>query len=108
MSFVRSIAVLDFPADDQTRWLDSLGLPGGAGVADELALEFDDGFQLLPQFVEHGWIPTHAAEKMREFDKLLSAMSGPGKPEIWEVSALGTAEAWADVRKKASAILFEL
>ncbi|MFS8103349.1 hypothetical protein LFM09_40105 [Lentzea alba] len=42
--FVRSIAVLAMPAESQTQWLDSLGLPGGARIADELALGFDDGF----------------------------------------------------------------
>jgi hypothetical protein len=106
--FVRSIAVLALPAEGQRQWLDSLGLPGEVEIADELALEFDDGFLLLPQFVGHGWIAERTAGKLRELDSLLSAMSEPENAAVWDVSVLGSAKEWAEVREKAVGALFDL
>jgi hypothetical protein len=106
--FVRSVALLALPAEEQTRWLNSFGLPGEAALADELALEFDDGFLLLPQFVEQGWLPDRLAEHLCELDKLLAAMSEPEKAEIWDISALATAEEWTEVRRHAASVLFGL
>ncbi|GAA4529340.1 hypothetical protein [Amycolatopsis samaneae] len=108
VGFVRSIAVLALPADGQIRWLNSLGLPGGAAIADELAQEFGDGCLLLAQFVEHGWISERLAKKLRGLDTLLGVMSGPEKAEIWEVSALESAAEWIEVRKRALEILVDL
>jgi len=103
--FIRSIAVLVLPAENQVQWLNSLGLPGNAAVADELAQEFDDGFLLLPQFVEHGWILGPVADKLRELDSLLTSMSGPENADIWDISALEGAGMWSKVRDRANSIL---
>lgn len=108
VSFVRSIAVPALPADQQRQWLNSLGLPGTAGIADELALEFNDGIRLLPQFVEHGWIPSQAAARLGELDAVLEAMSGAENAALWQVPVLDTADEWADIRTRATAILCEL
>lgn len=106
--FIRSVAVLALPAEGQVQWLSSLGLPGDAAIADELAQEFDDRFLLLPQFVELGWIPESVAEQLRELNSLLAAMSGPDNAAIWEVSALGTHDVWDKVRNHATRILLAL
>lgn len=90
------------------RWLNSLGLGGDAALADELAMEFDDGWLLLPQFVEHGWVPAAAAEKLRELDSWLAAMSGPENADLWHVSALARADEWATVRQCATSVLLDL
>jgi hypothetical protein len=106
--FMRSIAVLALPAGQQLRWLESLGAPGAAAGTDELALDFDDGFRMLPQFVEQGWIRPAAANKMRELDDLLARMSGSENSDLWRVSALGSTEAWATVRECARSTLLAL
>jgi hypothetical protein len=106
--FVRSVAVLALPAEDQVRWLNSIGFRGESALADELAMEFDDGFRLLPQFVEHGWIPAAAAGKLGRLDSLLAAMSGPENVDVWHVSALAHADAWAAVRQCATSVLLDL
>lgn len=56
-AFVRSVAVLALEADAQIGWLEEKGLP----LVDELALEFDDGFRLVPVFVERGLLNAKAA-----------------------------------------------
>jgi hypothetical protein len=48
-------------------WLESLG--AGASV-DELALEFDDGVRLAPQFVEASWLPASVLEPLRALGDL--------------------------------------
>ncbi len=103
--FVRSIAVLALPAEGQLRWLNSLGLPGKAAVADELAHEFDDGFLLLSQFVERGWITGATVERLRELDSLLASMSGSENADLWDLSALESADMWRKVRDFAAGVL---
>lgn len=59
--FVRAVAVLALPAAAQRAWLDTLP-PFTAGNVDELAMEFDDGFQLAPQWVAAGWLAAETLE----------------------------------------------
>lgn len=108
VQFIRSIAVLALPAEDQVQWLNSLGLPGKAAIVDEMAQEFGNGFLLLPQFVEQGWIPNATVKMLNELDSLLADMSGPEHENLWDISALEHAEEWAKVRRQATRILFAL
>ncbi|MBB4905042.1 hypothetical protein [Actinophytocola algeriensis] len=108
VKFMRSLAVLGLPAESQVQWLNSLGLPGNAYEADELAHEFGDGVLLVRQLVDHGWISEIAADKIQELDDFLGEMSGPEHAEIWKVSALGQASEWAKVRDMAVNILLLL
>ena len=55
VAFVRSVAVLGLPVDVQVSWLHRR-FADATPVVDELALEFDDGFRLVPTFVELGWL----------------------------------------------------
>ena len=106
--FLRATAMLAMPADCQEEWLHSLGLPGKPRFADELALEFDDGFRLLGQFVRAGWIGEPAAARLRKLDGLLADMSGAHNAELWTVDSLRTSPRWAAVRISARAALLEL
>jgi hypothetical protein len=102
--FVRAIAILALPAESQIAWIDGLGVEV-AGV-DELALEFDDGFRLLPQFLERHWLSDGLRVHADEIDRLLTQMSGPQGP--WSVDELRSDPRWADVRSRAAQALSEI
>jgi hypothetical protein len=95
--FMRSVAMLAAPARTQARWLNSLGL-GEAALSDELALEFEDGFLLLGQFVDAGWLAQEAAEVLQRIGDRLEAMSGQDNAAMWDVVALESAPDWNELR----------
>ena len=105
-SFLRAVAILALPADGQIAWLHSLDLPGQPHYVDELALEFDDGYLLLPQFVTKGWLAQQATEPLAALDVLLSDMSGSEHAELWTLDALATSPLWIEVRHQARVALF--
>jgi hypothetical protein len=98
-----SLEVLHQPAEQQLRYLASLGLPDGV---DELALEFDDLAASIAQLAESRVITTEGAESIRQLDEALNAMSGPGNEALWAPWALRTAPAWNDIRMLAGRALF--
>jgi hypothetical protein len=102
------LAVLALPAKQQVAWLDSLGMPGKPALADELALEFDDGYRLVQQFVVRGWIPEGALAGLRQVDALLAEMSSPEQATVWEVAALESSDRWEEIRTRARSALFSL
>lgn len=57
----------------------------------ELALEFDDGQLLAPQFEDLVWTPATFAAKCALLGALLTEMSGEHEPDLWAASALRTA-----------------
>lgn len=97
-AFVRSIAILAMDARTQIEWLNSLGLPGRAALADELALEFDDGYMLLPVFLDKGWLKDHSADVLGDIARALTAMSGRENEAVWAVEALASDPRWEEVR----------
>lgn len=98
VGFVRSIAILALDAEGQVDWLQSLGLPGRAALADELALEFDDGFKLLPSFLNNGWLSQDIVGVVSEIDRALADMSGQANKDLWAVEALPSDPRWKEVR----------
>ncbi|WP_189213742.1 hypothetical protein [Actinokineospora fastidiosa] len=98
VAFLRAVAILALDAPHQRAWLASLGLPGELAVADELALEFDDGYLLLPAFISNGWLPANAREQFGPIDAALAAMSGNDHQDVWAVEALSTDQRWEEVR----------
>jgi hypothetical protein len=103
--FVRSVAVLALPATGQVAWLGSLGVDVG-DCADELALEFDDGFVMLAQFLAVELISEAVACFVLRLDDALSAMSGPANSDLWTLAALETDPRWQQVRQLAQEVLF--
>jgi hypothetical protein len=100
-AFVRSVAVLALEANAQIAWLAKQALP----QVDELALEFDDGFRLLPTFIERGWLNATAMPVLAEIDQRLSSMSGAHNVGLWQVEALSSRTEWDHVRASARAAL---
>jgi hypothetical protein len=103
VAFVRSVAVLALPAEAQASWLHRQ-FGDATPVVDELALEYDDGFRLVPTFIELGWLDAAALPALEQLDAQLEAMSGERKAELWEVDTLVRAE-WDRVRSLASEAL---
>ena len=106
-SFVRAVGVLAASAEQQCAWLDSL-VPAAAWSADELAMEFDDGFRLSEQWIRAGWLPEQSRVPMAALDEKLGAMSGPENGELWTRTALATHDAWQRVRVLATDVLMTL
>lgn len=105
VGFVRAIAVLALPPDDQIAYLSTLG--DFVGV-DELALEFDDGFLLAQQFVDAGWISAETYEGARLLDEQLAELTGAADDDLWTTDALAAAPEWASIRAAAAAVLFTI
>ncbi|GAB3952508.1 hypothetical protein GCM10027614_56280 [Micromonospora vulcania] len=101
-AFVRATAVLALSPPQQVAWLESLEIQVSV---DELALEFEDGHLLLPQWVEAGWLPPDAGSAFSAVDEALTGMSGADHAELWTVAALHEAPAWARVRELAARVL---
>lgn len=76
-----------------------------APLVDELALEFDDGFRLVPTFIERGWLDAAALPALAELDDRLGAMSGQHNAHLWDADALTTRAEWDRVRSLARAAL---
>lgn len=95
-------------AQAQVEWLNSLGLPGTAALADELALEFDDGYTLLSTFLRNGWLKQESAEVLADIARALTAMSGRENEAAWAVEALASDARWEEVRQLARKALTRL
>ena len=72
---------------------------------DELALSFEDGHLLLPQWVSAGWLPVEATPHFAAVDAALSDMSGAEHAHLWTVEALRDTPEWARVRELAARAL---
>ena len=102
--FVRALAILALPADDQISWIHTLGVE--VGNVDELALAFDDGYQLLPQFIDRRWLPEGIQTAADEIDRLFARMSGSEGP--WSFDELRGDSRWIEVRSLAIHALSEI
>ncbi|GAA3006507.1 hypothetical protein [Actinokineospora diospyrosa] len=108
VAFLRAVAILALDARHQLAWLGSLGLPGEPALADELALEFDAGYRLLPQFISNGWLQADVRELLDAIDAALATMSEKENRDVWAVEALATDQRWEDVRGLARSVLTSL
>jgi hypothetical protein len=100
-AFLEAIAILAAPAEAQVAWLASIGT---GRSADELALEFDDWYRLIPQLSELGMVSAGAAELA---DGVSAALSAIPKAE-WSDKSLANAPAWERVRRSAGLALVAL
>lgn len=91
---------LSSPSESQTAWLEQLGT---APSSDELAMEFDDVYQVTRLRMEG-----RAGELADELNGLLDAMSGEENEHLWTVEALASEAEWERVRESAAELLREL
>ena len=91
------LARLAAPASEQISYLQKLKvLPS----IDELALEFDDTFVLVPQLIDERQLTQEQAETMYALDRKLSEMSN--EQSLWTTTALREHPDWAEVRRLAA------
>jgi hypothetical protein len=98
-----SIALLASPAEAQIAWLKELGV---APLADELALEFDELTQLIPQLESAGVLGRGAVVAIAELSSAVEAI--PTHREAWTEAALATDVRWANIRRLAGLALVSL
>lgn len=102
---VLALERLALPAEQQATltWL--------GHIPDELALDFDHAWGLVPQLVERGWIGAQQFATLAEIDQLLTAMSdrdAPDRAALWTVAGLGADARWARARVLAAQALAAL
>lgn len=107
VAWVRSVGVLATSAEQQAAWLDSLG-PVASWNVGELGMEFDDGYLLMDQWVEAGWVSRKSVPSINALNQTLDDMSGEGNEALWTREALKQHEAWRTVRALAMAVLTTL
>ena len=78
----------------------------GRRAADgELALSFEEGHLLLPQWVSAAWLPVERPPHFAVVDAALSDMSGVEHAHLWTVEAPRDAPEWASDRELAARAL---
>jgi hypothetical protein len=102
IAFLKAVGRLALPPPEQVEYLRASGL---VNDADELGLEFDEGFKMVPQFVESEWLATSDADRIKEINDILAAMSGPENAALWTEDALREAPEWQAVRRSARRFL---
>lgn len=103
--FVRALAVLALPSTAQIAWLESLGVDVSHS-ADELAMEFEDGYALLWYLIPERWLAEEVRPTLDEMNGLLRGMSGPTGP--WSFDDLGSDPRWEQLRLLARRALSEI
>ncbi len=95
-----AIARLASPPEQQLAYLRRLD---AGESADELALEFDDvaGAALSRPRL----LTDEQRDAVRHLDRQLEAMSGTDKARLWATAAIGSAEEWTEVRRRAKRAL---
>jgi hypothetical protein len=99
---VQALHRLALPADQQAT------LRGLGHVPDELALDFDHAWGLVPQLAERGWVSAEQLAALARVDQLLTAMSDRAAPDrrlLWSLDGLGADARWAAARTLAAQAL---
>lgn len=99
-----AVAVLASPPEAQREWLRRIGT---FPVTDELAIEFDDWAQLLPQLGADDLVDDESDQAIQRLaaalDRLQAAFGTD--PDKWQASALDESPEWETVREAAGPAL---
>jgi hypothetical protein len=99
---VQALRRLALPANQQAT------LTWRGHVPDELALDFEQAWGLVPQLVERGWISAEQLAALARVDQVLTAMSdrdAPDRAALWTLDGLGADARWARARVLAAQAL---
>jgi hypothetical protein len=85
-----------------TKYLRTGHAPGGGEVwVEELALQFEDSAQALPQFVLDGFLQAEEQRAVAAVTEQLSFMRDASRSHLWRAEALASGSEWAEVRSRA-------
>jgi hypothetical protein len=107
------VAALGLLADGHQAQLDWLARYLRAGPAraevdfcvEELALQFEDSAQALPQFVQDGLLRVEQERAVAAVTEQLSFMRDASRTHLWRPAALASGGEWAEVRVRATRAL---
>lgn len=93
-----ALETLALPPNEQAAYL----LKGGYGdCTDELALEFDDAYQIIKGYFGKQRLPSEAENLLESIHSQLNSISGPQHSEFWTTVALKERQEWASIRELA-------
>ena len=75
---------------------------------DELALQFEDEAQALPQFVQDGLLRLEQERAVASVTEQLSLMRDASQTHLWRAAALASGSEWEEVRHRARTALAAL
>ena len=75
---------------------------------EELALQFEDAAQALPQFVEDGLLLREQERAVGEVTEQLSLMRDASRTHLWRAASLAADVEWVTVRRLANRALASL
>lgn len=101
-SLKKALKTLSLSPDAQAAYLAN----GGYGdYADELALEFDDAYQVIKGYFGQKLLPPQAENLIEAIHSRLDSISGPDKAEFWRTTALRDRAEWEFICDLASRAL---
>jgi hypothetical protein len=77
----------------------------GDFCVEELALQFEDSAQALPQFVQDGLLQAEQERLVATVTEQLSLMRDASRTHLWRPEALALGQEWAEVRARAARAL---
>jgi hypothetical protein len=89
------LQLLSSDAAEQLSYLENIG---DRVCVDELALDFDHVFGMLPMLQEAGDLAPALLDLIERLNSQLDGMSGDAHQQLWTPAALETAEEWTQVR----------
>lgn len=96
-SLVESLRIVALGYDDQLRYLANVGLD--QRNIDEIALQFDDNFRMLPLVCKENAISSAAVDCINDLNSILDNMSN--NEENWTPEAMRESRAWETARATA-------
>lgn len=97
---IDALVMLAAESIDQGAWIDKYRV-----VTDELALDFDHAFGLVPALVEAGLLDAEVLPDLEAIDETFTAMSGGQNAERWSITALASDPGWIMARETARRVL---
>jgi hypothetical protein len=100
--FIASVGLLAVGRESQVQYLERIRT---APSTDELALDFDESFRMLPMFENAGLLDERILGPLTRIDEILTAMT---RDQVgWEIDALDS-DQWCQVRAEALEVLMRL
>ena len=104
-TLIESMRLLASDPENQVGHLAALGLSEDWMDVDEIALEFEDAYGVVPRLATEGLISADAHAAIDALDIYLKSFSGSENRELWTADAVRQSAEWARVRVLAAVAL---